>query len=377
MPKKNLIPKTTTTWSSQTIERVPARRSRAGSPKKSATLPVVVSMGCPSGVGPEVALLACLEKEAPPTVIVGDRGALLAAGVALGRRGAGAKAILDFDPEEGAFEGVRLLSVGKPLAAKDRAPGKPSLKGGEAQLLYIEAAYALAHKFGWPLATAPVSKEAIARSGLARARSFRGHTEWLEALDGARHSVMCFACEKLTTSLVTTHIPLSRVSRALDAAGVARSILELADLLLRAGKKRPLVAVSSLNPHAGESQLLGGEELKAIVPGIVLARKVVKGRATIVGPIGAETAYRKGASGSYDGVVAMYHDQATIPMKLLDFGGAVNVTQGLSIVRTSVDHGTAYDIAGKGVVDPRGMREAIRLAQKLARAPRQIAHGTW
>jgi 4-hydroxythreonine-4-phosphate dehydrogenase len=188
---------------------------------------------------------------------------------------------------------------------------------------------------------------------------------------------MCFSCEALTTSLVTTHIPLSRVPKALSAQTVARAILELVDLLLRSGKRKPRVAVASLNPHAGESKLLGGEELSAIQPGIDAARAIVKSRATILGPIGAETAYRKGAQGGYDGVVAMYHDQATIPMKLLDFGGAVNVTQGLSIVRTSVDHGTAYDIAGQGIVDPRGMSEAMKLAEKLAQAPRKIAHGDW
>jgi 4-hydroxythreonine-4-phosphate dehydrogenase len=188
---------------------------------------------------------------------------------------------------------------------------------------------------------------------------------------------MCFSCDQLSTSLVTTHIPVSRVPRAVSKVLVARATLELVDLLLRGGKKNPRIAVASLNPHAGESKLLGGEELSAIVPGIERAREVAGRRATILGPIGAETAYRKGANGGFDGVVAMYHDQATIPMKLLDFGGSVNITQGLSVVRTSVDHGTAYDIAGRGIADARGMREAMIVASRLAATPRKIKHGSW
>jgi 4-hydroxy-L-threonine phosphate dehydrogenase PdxA len=188
---------------------------------------------------------------------------------------------------------------------------------------------------------------------------------------------MCFSCEKLTTSLVTTHIPLRRVSTVLSASLVMRAILELADLLLRNGHERPLIAVCSLNPHAGEGELLGDEENRAIVPALKEARRRLRSNVRVVGPVGAETAYRKGAKGVFAGVVAMYHDQATIPMKLLDFGGAVNITQGLSIVRTSVDHGTAYDIAGQGVADPRGMREAIVMARALGASTRRIPHGAW
>ena len=131
------------------------------------------------------------------------------------------------------------------------------------------------------------------------------------------------------------------------------------------GKKRPEIAVCSLNPHAGESELLGAEERRAILPGIRGAQRRVGRRAHFLGPIGAETAFRKAAAGVYQGVVAMYHDQATIPMKLLAFGDAVNVTMGLSFVRTSVDHGTAYDIAWTGVADAGGMRAALDLARRL------------
>jgi 4-hydroxythreonine-4-phosphate dehydrogenase len=270
------------------------------------------------------------------------------------------------------------VQPGLSLSARDRRFGRPSALSGQAQLAFVEAGFELARQGGLPLVTGPVSKEAIARSGLPRARKFRGHTEWLESLDGAPYSVMCFASPKLLTSLVTTHVPLARVSRMLSPERVSRAIVELADLVLRiqVGRARPEIAVCSFNPHAGEGELLGTEETRAILPGIERSRRILGRRARILGPMGAETAYRKGASGAFQGVVGIYHDQATIPMKVLDFGGAVNVTQGLSVIRTSVDHGTAYDIAGRGAADVRGMASAIELARKLAQSRRRISQGS-
>jgi 4-hydroxythreonine-4-phosphate dehydrogenase len=159
------------------------------------------------------------------------------------------------------------------------------------------------------------------------------------------------------------------VPKALTAEGVRDASVGLGRLLLQLGVRAPHIAVASLNPHAGESELLGGEETKAIVPGISAARRVLGSSVTLSGPIGAETAYRYALAGRYSGVVAMYHDQATIPMKLVAFGKAVNVTLGLSVVRTSVDHGTAYDIAWKGTADPQGMLAAMRLAARLVQRP--------
>jgi 4-hydroxythreonine-4-phosphate dehydrogenase len=234
----------------------------------------------------------------------------------------------------------------------------------------VEAAYALVKaRPRRALVTGPVSKQAIAHSGLARARKFRGHTEWLRDLDGARSSVMCFAADELVTSVVTTHVPLARVPKVLTAEGVRDASVELGRLLLRLGVRSPRIAVASLNPHAGESDLLGGEERTAIVPGIAAARRALGRSVTLLGPIGAETAFRHALAGRYAGVVAMYHDQATIRMKLVAFGHAVNVTLGLSVVRTSVDHGTAYDIAWKGSADPKGLIAAMRLAARLLDPP--------
>jgi 4-hydroxythreonine-4-phosphate dehydrogenase len=211
-----------------------------------------------------------------------------------------------------------------------------------------------------------VSKAAIAHSGARGAASFRGHTEWLQKLDGAAHAIMCFAAPGLVTSLVTTHLPLTRVPRALTPPSVRDAIVELANLLHLLGARRPHIAVASLNPHAGESELFGVEEARAIVPGMEKARAALRRSAQLTGPVGAETAYRKMRAGSFDGVVAMYHDQATIPMKLVAFGDAVNVTMGLSVPRTSVDHGTAYDIAWTGKADPSGMIAAMKLGERLA-----------
>src|SRR5262249_29105121 len=248
--------------------------------------------------------------------------------------------------------------------------GRPTPAAGRAQLAWIDEATDLVTEgAAAALVTGPVSKHAIAASG-GRARRFRGHTEYLAERLGAREPIMAFWSERLVVSLVTTHVPLGRVARALTPAGVGAAIFWTADLVRRLGKRRPHVAVASVNPHAGEQGLLGSEEVTTITPGVVLGKKRMARAGlgvSVDGPIGAETAIRKAYAGGYDAVVAMYHDQATIPMKLVGFGDAVNVTLGLPIVRTSVDHGTGYDIAGKGEADARGMIAAIELAVRLAR----------
>lgn len=325
---------------------------------------LVVSTGCPAGIGPEVSVAAAARFGAAPKVLLGDEATLRRAAEVVG---VAQRRLQRWDGAARDPSRIYLAQVGEPLSARDRAPGKPTRASGRAQLEYVEAAYTLVKSSARAaLVTGPVSKAAIAHCGLPEARSFLGHTEWLQALDGAETSVMCFVCDALATSLVTTHLPISKVPRAVRAASVHSATVELAQLLRRLGKRKPKLAVVSLNPHAGESALLGGEEASAIAPGITSARKRLGRSAEISGPIGAETAYRKAKAGLFDGVVAMYHDQATIPMKLLAFGDAVNVTAGLSIVRTSVDHGTGYDIAWRGKADPEGMLSALELADRIA-----------
>jgi 4-hydroxythreonine-4-phosphate dehydrogenase len=324
---------------------------------------LVVSTGCPAGIGPEVSVAAAAKVKRAVTVLLGDEATLRRAADVVG---VAQRKLVRWDGRARDGATVYIAQVGDELEARDRLPGKPNQRAGQAQLEYVEAGFTLVKSSARAaLVTAPVSKAAIAHSGLARARSFLGHTEWLQELDGADTSVMCFYSERLATSLVTTHVPIAKVPRRLTVDGVASATVELARLLQKLGKKRPSLAIASLNPHAGESKLLGGEEARAIAPGIERARKQLGRSATLTGPVGAETAYRKASGGGFDGVVAMYHDQATIPMKLLAFGDAVNVTAGLSIVRTSVDHGTAYDIAWQGKADAQGMVAALELAARI------------
>ncbi len=322
---------------------------------------LVVSVGCPCGIGPEVSVQAA--SKVTGTVLVGDFEMLQEAAELV--RVPRAR-LVRFDGHVADRRAIYVHSVGPKLGRRDRKPGKPNAASGAAQLSYIDEAYRLT-KAGprRALVTGPVSKAAIAHSGVPGARRFLGHTEWLRDLDHAALSVMCFAAGPLVTSLVTTHLPIANVPGALTPVAVSDATFQLGALLLALGKKRPTVAVCSLNPHAGESELLGHEERRAIVPGIRLAERRLGRRVRLIGPLGAETAYRKAAAGQYQGVVAMYHDQATIPMKLVAFGDAVNVTMGLSIVRTSVDHGTAYDIAWRGIADAGGMRAAMELGRRL------------
>jgi 4-hydroxythreonine-4-phosphate dehydrogenase len=218
------------------------------------------------------------------------------------------------------------------------------------------------------LVTGPVSKEQIVRSGAPGARGFLGHTEHLQKRLRAREVVMAFWSRELVTALATTHMPLRRVPAAVRAPDVARATYWLSWLLWRLSKRAPRVAVAALNPHAGEGGLLGAEERRTLLPGIARARARLARdgiEATVDGPVPAETAFRLALAHRWDGVVAMYHDQATIPMKLVAFGDAVNVSLGLPIVRTSVDHGTGYDRAGTWTADAAGMKAAILLAARL------------
>lgn len=314
---------------------------------------IAVSIGCPCGIGPEVSVVAAAAEKHARIVLVGDEGAIRVA--AKGRR-------VDVSKAD-----ILVAQPTRALAARDRVFGKPTRASGAAQLAWVDAACDMvASGEADALVTGPVSKAAIVRGG---ARAFRGHTEHLQTRLGAREVVMAFWSPRLSTSLVTTHLPLARVPRAITAEGVARSACWLAWLLANVTDHAPRIAVASLNPHAGESGLLGSEERTRIAPGVALARARLRDAritATIDGPIPAESAFRLALGGAWDGVVAMYHDQATIPMKVASFGDAVNVTLALPIVRTSVDHGTGYDIAGRWIADASGMRAAIALAAALA-----------
>ena len=206
--------------------------------------------------------------------------------------------------------------------------------------------------------TAPVNKLAFARAGLP----WKGHTDLLAHLTGSPRVAMMFWSEPLKVVLATIHIPLAAVPAALTR-DLVQGTIELASRELpRFGLARPRLAVAGLNPHAGEEGLLGDEEREVLRPAIDAAR--ARG-ALVEGPFPADTVFRRASAGEFDAVIACYHDQGLIPVKLLAFGRAVNVTLGLPIIRTSVDHGTAFDIAGRNVADPASMIEATLLAARM------------
>ena len=208
------------------------------------------------------------------------------------------------------------------------------------------------------MATAPISKSAWALAGLP----WRGHTECLAALTGAAHVRMLFYSSRLTVALATVHIPIVDVSKMLTKECLRVTIELTHKELPHFGVDQPRLVVSGLNPHAGEEGLMGDEEQRLITPVVRECRRL---GIDVSGPISGDTVFLRAAEGEFDAVIACYHDQGLIPVKLLSFGNAVNVTLGLPIVRTSVDHGTAFDIAGQGIADATGMIAAVKLAARL------------
>jgi len=211
------------------------------------------------------------------------------------------------------------------------------------------------------IATAPINKLAFSMAGLP----WKGHTDLLAHLCGSPHVAMMFYAPQLIVVLATVHVPLKDVPAAITPETIDRVIALSAKWLPRFGVVRPRIAVAGLNPHAGESGLLGAEDAAVLAPAVAAAR--ARG-VDVSGPFPADTIFVRASRGEFDCVVACYHDQGLIPVKLLAFGQAVNVTIGLPIVRTSVDHGTAFDIAGRGVADPGSMIAAVTLAARLAAA---------
>jgi len=260
---------------------------------------------------------------------------------------------------------ARVLSVCEPLpygppAGASFTQGVLSAEAGRAAYDAICAAVcdAVSGKVDG-MATAPVNKLAFARAGLP----WKGHTDLLAHLTGTARVAMMFWSEPLKVVLATVHIPLVEVATALTRELVDGIISLTAHELPRFGLSLPRLALAGLNPHAGEDGLLGTDEQRVLVPAVEAARR---SGIDIQGPFPGDTVFVRASRGEFDAVIACYHDQGLIPVKLLAFGRAVNVTLGLPIIRTSVDHGTAFDIAGKGTADPSSMIEATLLAARLA-----------
>jgi len=245
--------------------------------------------------------------------------------------------------------------------------GKPNVQTGRAMAAAIRAAAECAKaKSIDAIVTAPISKKSLHDAGY----NYPGHTEMLANLTGAEEFVMMLAGERLKVVLVTIHCALSRVPSLITTQNILRTIKITHDSLLRYfSLARPRIAVAALNPHAGESGMFGSEEQQVILPAVQTAQSL---GIHATGPHPPDTIFYAAAKGSYDAVVCMYHDQGLIPLKLLHFDDGVNITLGLPIIRTSVDHGTAYDIAGKGIANPASLIQATRFAIRMAKSVNRL-----
>ena len=327
-------------------------------------LPLIgVSMGDPSGIGPEIVLKAAVQK--PPScrlVVLGDVRVLQATAQEYGlpitivswRFGDSYPANADVLP-------VIELSL---LAVAERQPGRPTPAGGEASFRYVEAGVRLAvEEKIQGLVTAPISKAMWRAAG----HIYPGHTELLAELTHTPEVRMMLVGKQLRVILVTTHLALAQVPAALSSERIFRTIVMTAVHLTRFhGITSPRLAVAGLNPHAGENGAFGDEEERIIAPAVSQAQ--AEG-VHAHGPFPADSVFIRAVRGEFDGVICLYHDQGLIPLKLLSWEDGVNVTLGLPIVRTSPDHGTAFDIAGQGKADPRSLQAAVSLAIEMAQKP--------
>jgi 4-hydroxythreonine-4-phosphate dehydrogenase len=287
---------------------------------------VALTVGDPAGVGPEIALKAAADPRVTAVcqpVIYGP---------------ASADELRPFAPGILSAEAGRAAYGALVRAVEDARAGKVAA-----------------------IATGPINKEAFALADLP----WKGHTDLLAHLTGAPRVAMMFHSEKLRVVLATVHVPLAEVPRLLTRELVEAIVVLTATELPRFGCGSPRLAVAGVNPHAGEHGVIGHEDDETITPAVAACR--LRG-VDVIGPLPGDTVFVRAVNGEFDAVVACYHDQGLIPMKLVAFGTSVNVTLGLPIIRTSVDHGTAFDIAGKGLANHGSLVEAVRLAARLASA---------
>lgn len=330
--------------------------------------PLIITMGDPTGVGPELIVKAlltgALDACPRPLLVAGDAGVLGRAARLFGET-----ARLEAQADEGLGThrlclGDRQLAV-QPLSVLDAEAlryGAPGAVCGRAMLDYIIWACDRCREgVAAGMVTAPISKAAIHLAGC----HFPGHTELLAERCGVKKVVMMLGGNRLKVCLATTHLALREVPAALTTAALLECIRIIDGAFRRSfGFTQPRLAVLGLNPHAGESGLFGDEESRVIAPAIAAARAT---GIDASGPHSADTLFHFAAQGRYDAVLAMYHDQGLGPLKLLHFEDAVNVTLGLPIVRTSVDHGTAYDLAGTGTASEQSLVAAVQMAAQMAR----------
>lgn len=338
-------------------------------PASRAPLPLVLTMGDPAGIGPELTLIAYDQRYArklPPFAVYADpdmmanRAAAVGLDIKIG--------IID-DPREAASAFATRLPIIPVHLVTPALPGKPDPLNAPAVIASIEAATAaVLGGHASALVTNPIAKSVL----YAAAFKHPGHTEFLahlaarEAPGTEMHPVMMLACEELRVVPVTIHIPLANVPAALTRELIVKTVRITAGALQRYfGIDSPRIRIAGLNPHAGESGSLGSEDQEIIAPAIAELREF---GIDATGPVPADTMFHAAARDTYDAAIAMYHDQALIPIKTLAFDRGVNVTLGLPFVRTSPDHGTAFDIAGKANASPESLIAAIKMADAMAAA---------
>jgi 4-hydroxythreonine-4-phosphate dehydrogenase len=326
--------------------------------------PLALTLGDPAGVGPEITVKAWnqLRHEGPAFMVVGDAQSVASAS------GASMRTVRRVTTPK---EAVAIFSEALPvLDIPLRSPviaGQPSPTAASAIIRWIETAVGLALSGAVSgVVTAPIAKAPLYAAGFG----FPGHTEFLgeltagAAYDGARGPIMMLAVPGLRTTLVTVHEPISKVGALLSVEAIVNAGLVTAQALRSDfGIADPRLAIAGLNPHAGEDGTIGREDVEIIAPAVAALR--AQGVA-VSGPTPADSLFHEAARARFDAAVCMYHDQALIPVKMLDFWGGVNVTLGLPIVRTSPDHGTAFDIAGRGLARPDSLIAAIRMAAEIA-----------
>lgn len=323
---------------------------------------IAVTMGDPAGVGPEITVAACTDPQiqaACVPVVIGDARRLHLAARSIGRDDVCMRSIGDPSKAKPAPNTVDVIDLD--LIPEDLPWGLHSPVAGHAAYRFVEEAAKLAVEGKVQgICTAPLNKEALQAGG----HMYPGHTEMLAALTSTEEVSMMLMAPSLKVIHVTTHVGLIDAVARIEPGIVERTVSRGHEALVRAGTLSPRIGVCGINPHAGEGGLFGyGEEAEKIAPGVTAARA---NGIEATGPLPADTLFFLAARGDYDLVVAMYHDQGHGPIKALGIEAGVNITVGLPVIRTSVDHGTAFDIAGKGVADPRSMSQALHQAADMA-----------
>ncbi len=331
------------------------------------SLPIAVTVGDAAGIGPEIVVKALGDPDASgaaPSVVIGP-ALVLELAAQRWAPGLRVRRISEVGQYRAMAGAIDVLDVGSVPA--DLTPGCIDPRAGRAAYEAIEAAIRLAMSNRVAgICTAPIHKEALAAAGVP----FAGHTEMLTELSGTSDTAMMLVNPHLRTMLVTVHCSLLEAVDQLSVALELR-IIRLAHRTLQdMGIPRPRVAVAGLNPHAGEGGLFGREDIDVVAPAIAQARDE---GIDASGPHPGDTVFMRARRGRYDIVVAQYHDQGLIPVKLLGVEDGVNVTAGLPFVRTSPDHGTAFDIAGQGIADASSLKTALQMAHRLAEQPRRAA----